>query len=42
MKDSLKNMFPLDGKKAYRFFWQKELKWFSLAGKYFSVKVDSP
>ena len=71
MKDSLKNTFPLDGKKAYSqkildrksvsttrneafvekyvstirkncFFWQKNCKWFPLAEKYFSVKIDSP
>ena len=24
------------------FFWQKNRKWFPLAGKYFSVKIDSP
>ena len=69
MKDSLKNTFPLDGKKLMVctsqktrfttrneafvekyvptirknwFFWQKNQKWFSLAGKYFTVKIDSP
>ena len=24
------------------FFWQKNQKWFPLAGKCFSVKIDSP
>ena len=71
MKDSLKNTFPLDGKKSYGLYWpenafpllgmrhslkntfplygnsafsgqKKNRKWFSLAGKYFSVKIDSP